>query len=1027
MRTSGNFKKRLLASLIGTSVAALAAGMPASSIAASADATLRGHAAAGAVVTAKQVDTGAVRRTKADNDGSYALVGLPPGTYQVDAGAGTERLVTLTVASTATLDLTAPAVTGAAPSAANATNLNAVTVSATTLQEVKTSEVGSQVSLRQINTTPQASRNFLEFADSVPGMVFTRSANGDTSLRSGAQASSAINVYIDGVGQKNYVLPGGVTGQNNSQGNPFPQLAIGEYKVITSNYKAEYDQISSAAVTAETKSGTNEFHGDVFGSYTNTAMRAETPEEQADHDKQSSHEKDYGFDLGGPILKDKAHFFVAYEGKEFDSPVAIVPGSNASYWNQLPPDVRSQIGPASLPFKENDWFGKIDFEPTDRDRFEVSGKYRDESAISGVGQTNTASAGLNTENTDKRFDVRWDHSADSWFNRLQLTYENAFYHPTPVITGIGNNYTPSNDQNQIIVQTGNSPLAEQNKGQKGPSLQDDLTFNDIEWHGDHVIKMGFKYKLVDLTAQDAGDSNALFSYAVNPLTGTETIPYKVQFGSPVPGQNPSITTTDRQFGTYIQDDWAVDDHLTLNLGVRWDYEKTPSYLNFVTPASVIDALNSQDPNAPTGQTYAQSLAKGGININNYISTGNNRHAPKNEWQPRFGFSYDINGDEEHVIFGGAGRSYDRDLYESLQVEQTKSILSQPTLYFNTPDESCTPSATCLTWNPAYLSIPTLQSLVAGSTAGKEVDLINNNLKAPYSDQISLGMRNKIGDWNTSAAIASVKSFDGIVYTLGNRFPNGSMWARPGQYGCVASPQDPTAACQAWSAAIPGYGSLILGNNGLTTKTTQVLLSAEKPYTKESGWGVSFAYTYTHALQNNDNADPTDQYAFDYSKIGNYPFTGSGVSKHRLVVTGNLDGPWGFVLGAKLTLATPIPDLNLACYGAPRPYQDEGSFNGNGCRSVSITPPATGRFLIGGKAFGYRDIDFQATKNFKIWGNLNAYARLDLINAFNWNNYTSYIENWGVNGVMNKTPVIYNPTGDITGYPRTLKFTMGMSF
>ncbi len=185
------------------------------------------------MVTAKQISTGAVRRTKADTDGSYALVGLPPGTYQVDAGAGTERNVTLSVASTATLDLIN------APAPANVTNLNAVTVSATSLVEVKTSEVGDTVSLREINATPEASRNFLEFADAVPGMIFTRSANGNTSLRSGAQFASGTNIYIDGVGQKNYVLGGGGTGQNNSQGNPFPQLAIAEYKVITSNYKAE--------------------------------------------------------------------------------------------------------------------------------------------------------------------------------------------------------------------------------------------------------------------------------------------------------------------------------------------------------------------------------------------------------------------------------------------------------------------------------------------------------------------------------------------------------------------------------------------------------------------------------------------------------------------------------------------------------------------------------------------------------------------------------------------------------------------
>jgi hypothetical protein len=358
MKTHTYFKKKMLASIIKASFATFAFSTSVMSIAASSDANLRGHAAAGAVVTAKQIDTGAVRHTTADKDGSYALVGLPPGTYQVDAGAGTARTVTLTVASTATLDLVG------APSTANATNLNAVTVSAQTLREVKTSEVGTQVSLHDINTIPEASRNFLEFADTVPGMVFTRNANGTTNLQSGAQASSAINVYIDGVGQKNYVLSGGITGQNASQGNPFPQLAIAEYKVITSNYKAEYDQISSAAVTAETKSGTNEFHGDVFGSFTNTAMRAETPSEEAAGHKTPSHEKDYGFDFGGPIAKDMAHFYIAYEGKEFDTPITVVPGGDQVYWSQLPASAQAQFGPASLPFKEDDWFASRSAEST---------------------------------------------------------------------------------------------------------------------------------------------------------------------------------------------------------------------------------------------------------------------------------------------------------------------------------------------------------------------------------------------------------------------------------------------------------------------------------------------------------------------------------------------------------------------------------------------------------------------------------------------------------------------------------------
>ncbi|HUB91824.1 MAG TPA: TonB-dependent receptor, partial [Dyella sp.] len=872
MHAVSKSRKLMLARWIATSIAA--AALPMMSFAQSSDANLRGTAAPNTIVTVRNVATGYTRTTTSGKDGSYALVSLPPGTYRVDAGPGTQHVVTLTVASTSTLNLVA-----AAP-AANAKNLGGVTVTATTLPEMTTSEVGTTISQREIATVPQITRNFLEFADTVPGMVFTVQQNGNTSLQSGGQAPAGINVYIDGIGQKNYVENGGISGQNNTQGNPFPQLAIGEYKVVTSNYKAEYDQISSAAVIAETKSGTNEFHGEVFGDWTDTRMRAMNPSEIAAKKKQPSHDKEYGFSFGGPIIQDKAHFFLAYEGKEYDTPIAVTPGAASQQLvAQLPASALAQLGPSSLPFKENLYFLKFDYEPTNRDRIEVSGKYRDETAIVGTGTGVAASSALNQINYDRRFDIRWDHSADAWFNRLQFTYENAFFKPSAVNIGDGSTYTAYNNQNQAILTDGAAdPRGTQNKGQKGPSIQDDLTFNDLEWHGDHVIKMGVKYKLIQLLAQDAGEFNPQFSYDVTP-TGTLATPYQVLFPIGLPGLSPVVRTNDRQLGTYIQDDWTVDDHLTLNLGIRWDYEQTPSYLNFVTPASVVAALNAQNPNAPAGVTYAQSLAMGGVNVNDYISNGHNRHAQTNEIQPRFGFSYDINGDQKHVVHGGAGRSYDRTIYEILQLEQTKLALAEATITFPNQYHPCG-SGPCLPWNPAYLGgIGVLQGLLTGTTLGREVDLMNNNLKTPYSDQISIGMRNQVGDWITDVTLAQVNRFNGVVFTLGNRWPNGAFWQNGGQ---------------PWTQSIPGFGNLIIANNGLTQKTQQVLVSVQKPYTPESHWGINIAYTYTKARQNNDNQDVTDQYAFDEATIQDYPFVGSAVAKHRLVVSGSADAPWGLL-------------------------------------------------------------------------------------------------------------------------------------
>ncbi|KAG1547860.1 hypothetical protein G6F50_013505 [Rhizopus delemar] len=121
-------------------------------------------------------------------------MGLDPGTYDVVAN-GQSQKVTVTVASTATLNFAGAA--SSTPGSTAAPNLDTVNVVAPTLlQEVRTSEVGKTVSLQQIQTTPQVSRNFLEFADAVPGMIFTRDAKGNTSLRGGATNADGTNAMI---------------------------------------------------------------------------------------------------------------------------------------------------------------------------------------------------------------------------------------------------------------------------------------------------------------------------------------------------------------------------------------------------------------------------------------------------------------------------------------------------------------------------------------------------------------------------------------------------------------------------------------------------------------------------------------------------------------------------------------------------------------------------------------------------------------------------------------------------------------
>ena len=985
-------------SILGAAIAAMLA-VPAIVQAQSADATLRGKAPADTDVTARNVATGFTRRAHAAADGSYTIAGLPPGTYRVEAG-GAAQVVTLSVATTATLNLGGEAVAEVAPTT-EATE--EVVVTGRRLNEVKTSEVGNVVSQHQIETVPQMTRNFLEFADTVPGVVFQVDSKGRTFINAGAQNRNGVNVYIDGVGQKGYVKSG-LSGQTgDTQGNPFPQLAIGEYKVITSNYKAEYDQISSAAITAITRSGTNSFEGQAFGTYTADNWRAMTPAERDTGIKTPSESKEYGASFGGPIIQDKLHFFVTYEGKRYTTPVTVTADHSPppEVLANLPADATSQLGPASIGFDEDLFFGKLDFEPTDFDRFDLTIKIRDETGNGDQAGTGVAqSAAIDTDNDEKRYELSWKHNGDGWLNEVQATYEDALYFPHlrssdqngAVYTFLDNNAI---DQN-IIALNGSDPRAAQKKGQKGWAIADILTFSDIGWiTGDHTIKLGVKYKDIDLTATDSIPGRPVFYYDVS-AAGAATIPWKTAFALPLAGFNTSVTSTDKQLGVFAQDDWEVNDHLTLNLGLRWDIEWNESYLDIPTPQFLIDSLNTEI--AP-GVTYGQSLGLSSdpntaVDINDYISTGNNRDPYDKAFQPRLGFSYDLGADQQHVIFGGAGRAYDRNLYDYLQLEQTKFALATTEIRFLTADHTCTPSASCIPWDPVYAQDPgALQALLNGMAG--EVNLVNNDIKVPYSDQFSLGMRNRLADWNTTVAVTRVLSKDGFVFTLGNRRPDGSFWQdRQQPFG--NSP--PNIA-----------GALIIGDSGIETRSTQILLSAEKPFTQESKWGATFAYTYTDAKQ---NRDILEHYAFDAVSIKNYPFIlSNAVAKHRFVGTGTYAAPWGLTLAGKLTWSTPIPHDALSCLTAPAVF-DDGA-------------PCTHFGYAAGSSDGYQSLDLQITKDFAVRDVASFYLRFDILNVTNEDNLVDYIDTTGPDGLV--TGGRLNRIGNITGYPRTVRGSFGVKF
>jgi hypothetical protein len=265
------------------------------------------------------------------------------------------------------------------------------------------------------------------------------------------------------------------------------------------------------------------------------------------------------------------------------------------------------------------------------------------------------------------------------------------------------------------------------------------------------------------------------------------------------------------------------------------------------------------------------------------------------------------------------------------------------------------------------------------------------------------MSNQVGDWLTDATVQHILSHDGLVFTLINRYPDGSFFQN---------------GSQPWGEPVPGYANTILGSNGVETRNTQLLLSAEKPYTKDSGWGASVAYTQSHARH---NRNINEAYAFDKPTIEEYPFIKSdAVPRHRLVMAGSMDGVWGITFGAKVVLESPIAKNNISCWGQQNP-------DGSTCTPVGFYPPATGKFLVGGDIWGYRTLDLQATKEFKLGDNFAVTARVNLLNALNFHNYTSFnYDSFGSNGIYDPD-ISVNRYGDIKYVPRTLTFELGVKF
>jgi len=941
-----------------------------------------GAAEAGATIVATEVNTGFVTRATANASGDYALPNLRPGTYRLNVsttdGDAYEQVVVLQVGQQVYLPLEVSA-GGAAASVSEVEEI--VIVGNRNAPEVRTSEIATNVSALQIATLPQSNRNFLNFAALAPGIRLSQdefrrdfASGGNTG---GGLSSNQVNVFIDGVSLKSNVNQGGLIGQDASRGNPFSQLAVQEFRVSTSNFKAEYEQAGTAIITAVTRSGTNEFTGEVFGFYQNEDMtRRNFFQRLRGQEVPTLERQQYGASFGGPIIRDQLHFFVAYEVNDQVRNNDVVAGGGDRTTLPSRINVSSYEGSFASPFRQDIYFGKLTYRPNDRSTFELSASYRDESDIRGFGGQTSFERAENVINEVLTVKGQWDYQGDLFFNELSVDYRESSFRPTILRDDlVGETFAG-------IIQIGGRSTAQEVR-EEIVTIRNNVTFEPFEFGGSHLFKIGGKVSFADYTVFNGQNTNPTFTYSLNPSQRLDySFPNQAVYGV----GSPTVPAENIQIGLFIQNDWEVDEHLTLNLGIRWDYETNAKNDEFVTSPAAAAALR-----------FAETTirAQGGTHFDaeRYISTGDNREGFKDAFGPRFGFSYDVFADQRTVVFGGAGRFYDRTLFRNAAEESLFRQFANRTFLFSR-DGLPRNGAPTILWNESYRSKAGLDGLIASGVApNSELRVIPNDLVPPHTDQFSIGLRQRIGDWNTSVAIIRQIGRDEIAYYPINRNVALNAQGRMVQF------------------TVPGFGNIIAAENNRETRFTGIYVTADKPYTSQSGWGVTFAYT------GSDSETNRNEFNFDFPLDSTRPFVPNAADiEHQIVATGIVDLPWEFQLSGFLTLSSGNPfgvnDFSRI---------DEGPAFFQNFRQGAFGRPERFSFIIP-DAFAYRSLDLRLTKTLSVpGGDLQLIG--EVFNVFDYDNFSGYdgfIPETGTNANFG------NPNS-VTGTPRTFQVGMRYTF
>jgi hypothetical protein len=971
----------------------------------------------GAQVTVHSLATGLDRQITTDSAGLYVVPSLEPGDYQVQAKAAgfsiyTVKKVTLGVDQRVSINM-ALAVTSAGET---------IQVESTAQQiETQTMTVGQVIDKQTVQDIPLNGRHFLDLTVLTPGGVVAPTAGSLTAPSRGLGANSfitagnredSVNFQINGVNLNDM-------SQNQITFQPSINTTS-EVKIDNSTFSAEYGRSSGSIVNVSTRSGTNAFHGEVFDYFRNEALDARNyfnrpvnPTTGASlgvaGEKAPLKRNNFGAAVGGPIWKDHLFFFASYEGLRqhqgiLQNSTVLSTAQRAAVVAAGKPAANSMLAVIPLPNSGNNYVAftagpvQIDqgtgdvlwqIRPSDslHSFYAFQSDIRTEPAlqgdtIPGFGDHRNAHRQVLTFNETHIFSPTLVNEARLGFNRINIAFTpNTLLNPANFHIGGGLN------GNVGLPQTTISDLSLTFGGPAGfPQGRADTygVFSDAATYirGRHSIKFGGEFRRF-LGASFSNDTGTL-TYANTPATsttplilGSQNFTNDVATGYSVTPAEISSRIYINAAGLFIQDNYKLNSHLTLEYGFRWEWNGTPTegggrFVVFDPGTVSLYHIGTSGFNLPYKQNY------------NYM--------------PRVGFAWDVFATGKTVLRGGY------------------SILSDQPVSFATNLVTNPPAPASVAYSNTAAPIPVATIFASAKASGIALASINPNFRNAYTETYNLNLQ-QAGPYGMVFSAGYYGSVGKHLRARTNQNQPNAAGIRPYPVLAATSPIDP---------GVSSNSNIAEANSVGFSNYNAMWLTASK----NAGHGLEFSmnYNWSKSLDSNslgsqggytfqDSTNPANNYGpsdFDtrnhYAATAIYalPFKGnrfvegfqlSGIIQYQ---TGN---PVNLTNTSTFTGVSGVIRPNLVGPIATRKVQAPSTTNVSFIQStVCASATSTGcsfvntsnslgnmsRNMIFGP--GFADVDLSGEKDTKITERVMFKLRIDAFDLFNHPNFGQPVGN-----------------------------------